>query len=990
MKAVLTLFLSLLSVSAYCQQFTISGTVRSADGSTPPAGATVTIVGTSILTTTDTDGSFTLQSPQPSGKLSISYIGYDTQEVSFDSSTQSPITIQLASNYSTLDNVQVIGYGETTKRFNTGSVVSISAKEIEQQPVTNVLSALSGRMAGVFVQTTNGLPGGNIDIQIRGTGSIGAGTQPLYIIDGVQFDGGAMNTNAMLTGNSISGPITSMININPNDIESISILKDADATAIYGSRGSNGVVLITTKKGKTSRTSLEATLQTGFNNIANRPNLLSLEEYLMIRREAFENDGREPSADPTSPTYAPDLTVWNQTQETDWMEHLFGNTGSTQVAQARLVAGTEQTQFNVAGNFQTEETVLNQPSRFQRAGIQSQLQHSIKGDLLRVQIGTIYNVTGSNTPNPSISLAQQLLQAPNYPIFNEDGNYNWRVGANADAQMKALNKVNTENIIFNGLVAYKPAKDLKVTLSTGYNRSKGDQTQIFPTESLFPNTINYTNFGTNSNQSFLIEPQIDYTKKLTNANLSVLLGATYQNRIAQTQFIKASNFISTDLMENIASAGTIDSRTNSYIQNKFASVFGRINYNLKERYVFNATVRRDGSSRFGPENLYGTFGSFGFAWLFGEESLLKDNLSFLSFGKLRLSYGTTGNDQITDYQYLSTYTTSNPYQGVTSLRPLRIANPRLKWETTTKFDVNISLGFFNNRLMVDVTRYHNESNNQLVNYTLPSITGFPNYQANMEATVQNYGWEFELSSTNIQTDKFVWTSSFNLTLPRNILKSFENFENSSYRNTLEVGYDITRIYGYRLLGVNSQTGVAEYSDENGDISSSPFQFHTLGKRTPEFYGGLNNSLTILNRFQIDALLQFSKQDTWGGIGRLHGVSTYNMYSYALNRWQNVGDETNVPKSSTLADSYYRLSSANMFTVPYLRLKNIALSYNFSGHSVSRFLKAGNFNLFVQGHNLLTFWDRDIPIIDPESGAVTATTLNLPPVKTFVFGLKATF
>lgn len=289
MRTVLVLLFALLSVSVYCQQFTISGTVRSADGSSPLAGATIYIVGTAISATTDNEGNFTLQSAPNKGAIRVAYIGYKKKELAFDINEQSQITIQLSRVQNAIDDIQVIGYGETTKRFNTGSVVSISAKQIEQQPVTNVLSALSGRMAGVFVQTTNGLPGCNINIQIRGTGSIQAGTNPLYIIDGVPYDGEALNQGTSLASSSIVGTVSPLNILNPNDIEDISVLKDADATAIYGSRGSNGVVLITTKKGKSGGTRVNFSINQGFSKLTNFPNLLNLEQYLEMRRQAFAN-----------------------------------------------------------------------------------------------------------------------------------------------------------------------------------------------------------------------------------------------------------------------------------------------------------------------------------------------------------------------------------------------------------------------------------------------------------------------------------------------------------------------------------------------------------------------------------------------------------------------------------------------------------------------------------------------------------------------------
>lgn len=416
-RTIVTAVLCLFAISAYSQQHTVNGTVRFADSSIPLAGATVSIVGTSVSATTSEDGTFSMQAPQPTGTLRIQYIGYGTKEIAFDINEQNMVTIDLSANENSIDDVQVIGYGETTKRFNTGSVVSISAKEIEQQPVTNVLSALSGRMAGVFVQTTNGLPGGNINIQIRGTGSIQAGTNPLYIIDGVPYDGESLSDGSLVASNSIAGAVNPLNILNPNDIESISVLKDADATAIYGSRGSNGVVLITTKKGKSGGTRVNVNINQGFSKITNHPRLLNLEQYLALRREAFENDGRTPSADPASPDYAPDLTVWSQTEGTNWSEYIFGNTANLTNSQLSVSGGSNNTNFNISGNYRTEGTVMLGDNRYNRGGLQSTISHVSDNGRFRINLSSLYNMDKTSLSNPVNTSDRMFLLPPLHPTI---------------------------------------------------------------------------------------------------------------------------------------------------------------------------------------------------------------------------------------------------------------------------------------------------------------------------------------------------------------------------------------------------------------------------------------------------------------------------------------------------------------------------------------------------------------------------------------------
>lgn len=972
-------------------QETVTGRVTDSLGR-PLQGATVKVVGQQLVTKTNQEGVFVLQHVPEGTMLEISYMGYVTAKME---AAPNMGVIVLSAALSGLDEVIVIGYGQTSKRLNTGSVSTVSAEEIEQQPVTNVLSALSGRMPGVFVQTTNGLPGGNINVQIRGTGSIAAGMQPLYIIDGVPFDGRGINTDIRGTNNSnlsiqnIAGAVSPLNSLNPTDIESISVLKDADATAIYGSRGSNGVVLITTKKGKAGATKITMDVQQGFNRVASYPELLNLEQYFKIRREAFANDGKTPSADPTDfANYAPDLTLWSQTESTDWAKYLLGETGNLTNVQAGVSGGNANTTFNLSGNYRTEGTILPGNNQYNRSGLRAQVQHTSDNGRFSINFSGTFNADDNRLVNPVLGIARTILLAPNYPLYNADGSYNWASGSNIIAQSQAQSKTKTDNIVGNVLLRYILLPGLNLKTSVGYNKMNVDQTQIFPTVSLSPGNINYTNFGDNSNQSFIVEPQLDYLKQFSNASLSVLAGVTYLNTTSENQRIVASNFSTESLMENLASAGTIDQRTNNYSEYKYASLFGRVTYSLLDRYIVNGTIRRDGSSRFGPGNRYGTFSSIGGAYLFSEEKGVQQLLPFLSFGKLRASYGTTGNDQIPDFQYLSTYSSNNIYQDLSTLRPSRISNADFRWETTRKTEAAIELGFIRDRLLLNVGYYHNESDDQLVNYTLPTMTGFPDYQANLPAVVRNTGWEFELHSQNIQKQHFSWTTMFNLTLPKNVLAGFENFETSSYANMYEIGYDITRIYGPQVLGIDPETGLVQFADANGEIATFPYFFNTLGKQTPDFYGGIGNSFRYKD-FQLDIFGQFSRQQLMGGLQYTPGVSTYNGYSLILNRWQNVGDITTIPKSSTNDNFFYSLSSANLFDVSYFRIKNLSLSYRFP-EAISRKMKTDTFRLYAEAQNLFTFWDKNSAILDPESGALSATIRNIPPIRSLVFGLQVTF
>jgi TonB-linked SusC/RagA family outer membrane protein len=952
---------------------------------TPIPGAKVRIRNSEKVTLTDAQGRFSIDA-STNDMIDITFIGYQPFSVNVRSGLEAQKII-LHLSYSKLNEIQIIGYGTTTKKLNPGSISSITATEIEKQPVSNPLAALSGRMPGVFIQTTNGLPGGNINIQIRGKGSILAGTNPLFIVDGVPFStsigGNYTAANGNLSGNSVGGNISPLNSINPNDIESITVLKDADATSIYGSRGSNGVVLITTKSGKSGKTKVDINFREGYDQAADLPRVLDLSQYLSIRKEAFANDGKTPSADPASANYAPDLTVWNTGQETNWPKYLMGGTGHVTDAQATISGGSGTSNFSFGGNFHSETPYLAGENLYQRGSLHFNFRQLSEDHKFEMQFSNSLTIDDNRLANLT-SIATFLTFSPDYPLYDQSGNYNWFY-SNPVAQTNRTSRAATTNTINNVLLQYHVSSDLSIKASGGYNQIGLAQTEIAPSSALKPGATNFTYFGDNKTKTVIVEPQLEYKHLFSGSSFDILFGGTYQNTVAQGQFIDAENFSSEELMQNYASAQSF-SPSNSYTQYKYASVFGRVTYNLKEMYILNMTVRRDGSSRFGPGLQYGDFGSIGGAWIFSEERPVKDVLPFLSYGKIRASYGSTGNDQITDYQYLSTYGSSGYiYQSISGLQPSRIANADFHWETTYKFDAGLELGAWNDRILLSVDFYRNTTSDQLVNYKIPYQSGFATYQANLPAVVRNTGWEFSLTSKNISNRSFGWSTSFNLTIPRNVLVSFDNFETSSYAQLLAIGYDITRIAGYQFLGVDPATGQATYASQSGLPSTTPFASATIGKRTPDLYGGFGNTFNYGN-FQLDVFGQFTKQMSQGSIIYTPGISTNNFVTI-LNRWQQPGDQTNVPKSTLVNDSKYALSSANMFDASYFRIKNISFSYTFKSGN-ARKIRLSNLKIYAEAQNMITFWHQNAALLDPESGPLN-TSINLPPAKTIVAGFQLT-
>jgi TonB-linked SusC/RagA family outer membrane protein len=959
------------------QAIDVTGKVTDETGK-PIAGATIKVKGTSVMTNSNAEGIFVLENVSEDAMIEISYVGYQTKDVNVKKDLG---TIALKIDIGKLDEVQVIGYGVTTQRLSTGSVSRISAKEIEQQPVTNVLSALSGRMPGVFVQTTNGLPGGNINVQIRGKGSIAAGTNPLYIIDGVPYDSSPVG-QALLAGNNIAGTISPLNNINPSDIESITVLKDADATSIYGSRGANSVILIKTKSAETGATRFNVHVQNGQSRIATGPQLLSLNEYLSMRKEAFQRAGQVPSSDPNNSYYAPDLTLYDQTTSTNWADYIYGGSSNYTDLQSTLSSGNQQLSFKINGNYRKENTVLPGDNDYHRGGLTVQIMHRSANNKFDLHFSSQLSLQNNNISNASQGIGNINL-APNFLLSHPDGSYNWDAYANIAAAMQARSKTKINHTISNISAGYQFSDAFKLSTSAGYTKATYDQSLIFPQRSLMPGTVNYSILGDNMNQSFIIEPQIEYKQQIGHHSFNIMAGGTYQTRLGESTTIQASNFKLESLMEDLGSAGTIDTRASSYGMYKYASIFGRFSYNFSQTYVLNATFRRDGSSRFGPGNRYGNFGSVAGAWIFSNLNMFKAARKYLSHGKLRMSYGTTGNDQIPDYQYLSTYSSpsTNIYQDVLTMKPSRISNADFKWETTRKLDIALELGFLNDRISFIGEYYQNNSKDQLINYSLPQMTGFASYQANLPAVVRNTGLELSLNAKVIELTKFNWTANLNVTFPKNQLRSFENFETSSYAKIYELGYDITRIYGAKSLGLNQSTGQVDYSGPDGAASSNPYQFFTLGRQTPDFFGGIGNTFSY-GPWQLDLFAQFSKQVALGALNGNFGALPFNNFKAVLNRSFPEGPISKFPMASLTYDSNLANSDLNIFNTSYLRIKTIYFSYQLP-EQLLKSLHLTGLKLYASGQNLISVWNKKSAVYDPESGVLG----NVPPMKSLVFGLQ---
>jgi len=968
------------------QQQTVTGTIT--HNNMPMTGVTITVKGKNIVAVSDENGKFTITA-NGTNTLIFEYLGFKTQILAINNKTN--LTVQLEEDVNDLKEVTVnAGYYTVKESERTGNISKISAKDIEKQPVTNVLAAMQGRMAGVNITQDSGMPGGGFNIRIRGRNSLRSdGGNPLYIIDGVPYASDGLGSG--YTSGNMASQASPLNNINPADIESVEVLKDADATAIYGSRGANGVVLVTTKKGKEGKTVFTAGASSGFGQVTRFMDLMDTSQYLEMRREALANDGVT-----TYPATAYDVNgTWDPNRDTDWQKVLVGGTADFTTVNASLSGGSAQTQFLLGGNFSKETTVFPGNFRYLKGNGHLKISHESLDKNFRINFSGSYTIQDNSLPSADL-MGVAVSLAPNAPaLYDNSGNLNWENGSfqNPLAPLGAKFRGHTYDLIANTLLSYRLPLGFEIKSSFGYNKLDYKESTAFPSTIYNPSLAltsaaseRYTN--TTGRKSWIAEPQLGWKKTFGPAKLDLLAGATFQQLSGSRVIDNAYGFASNALIENPASAAyylVLESDASVY---KYQAFFGRANINWAGRYILNATGRRDGSSRFGTANRFANFGAVGAAWLFSEEALLKNRAGFLSFGKLRASYGITGNDQIGDYQYIDTYTTSGSYLGTAGLSPSRLFNPAFGWETNRKLEVALETGFFADRLFLTAAWYRNRSSSQLVGLPLPGTTGFASLQANLDAEVENSGLELSLHSVNIKTKTFSWSTDINFTSTKNKLNSFPDLEGSTYKHQYIVGQPLGIVKLYHFTGIDPETGKYTFTDYNGDGKiSAPEDKQQFKDLTPEYYGGLQNQLRYGN-VQLDFLFQFVKQL---GYNQSYGAqmpgTMRNQPAAAADRWQQPGDAATYQLYSNgavagaqIANVQYGQSDAAISDASCIRLKNIALSFDLP----QRWTKGIRAKLGLQGQNMLTF--TSYKGADPEFRLQGF----LPPLKVFTTSLQLTF
>ncbi|MCK3685942.1 TonB-dependent receptor [Maribellus sp. YY47] len=1003
LKVVLFLVAMLGFSFSYAQVKTITGKVTDAGSGEPLPGVTIVVKGTTNGTITNFDGDYSIKVDMDQ-ILQFSFVGYLKQEITVGN--QNVLNVQLKTDTEQLEEVVVVGYGIQKKREIVGSIAKVESEDIGNKLTSSFEGVLAGQASGVSVTTGSGMAGSSAIVRVRGVASINSAGDPLYVVDGIPITNDIFGLGGRTGGMNVN-PLSS---INANDIESIEVLKDASATGIYGSRGANGVILITTKKAKGNEVKVEFSTKQSISNPTKKVNMTNSAEWLQLYKEAWENDGNT-----GIPTGLPGGLTWQQAQntDTDWWDQVT-RTGHKQ-------------DYNLNANFGLAKNLIARINW----GVTQDNTYLVDNDLERINLGLNLQYIPSSKFSSSFSStsAQTSTSLPGnpwdgglgaamgyalpiYPIYNSDGTF-FRGGGNSGNPVM-MNKLrddsNDETRLINALTFnYSPTEKVSFNFSGALDY------------------MNFNNDGTESGQ--LRSSGYDYrwenNRKVYNWNYSIV--ANYDFQLANTDHdLKA--MLGHELQESLTTGTNYnwdysrdEVKSTEPLRDehwRFISFFGRMNYMYKSRYIAQATLRTDGSSRFGKNNKYGYFPTVALGWIVSEENFLK-NSSVISFLKLKASYGITGNSNIPNYEHIGTYRISTneneKYNELPIRYPEKFANPDLKWETTNSYDLGIDARFFDGRISTEAAYYFKESKDVFVNLAITATSGYGSQWQNL-ATIENEGLEFSITTQNL-VGEFEWETQFNITTLRNEVTDLgglttEEIGGGTNDTRILKGYPVGTNRLVRVSRIDPADGRPVYLDKDGNETKT-YKFEggegfavAAGKVIPDFTGGFTNtfryknlSLSALFTFSVGAQIYDSSAKRQMGL-----ASDWNFRTDIFDHWREPGDIAKYPRMSREGATYGKdgeqwfNSTMWLFDGDYLRLKNLTLSYSIPPKALNKFGISGT-KLFVTGTNLLTF--TKYPGADPEVArdhddprdrnmSANVSFLTPPQERVYTVGLNVTF
>jgi TonB-linked SusC/RagA family outer membrane protein len=1023
-KLTLLILLWSISTAISAQTKIISGTVTDQKDNSPLLGVTVALEGTSSGTATDMDGKYTIAVPAGGGILIFTYLGFSAKSVTIGDQTVINVAMERSEKF--LDEVVVVGYGSQIKSQVTGSIGIVKGEEIALTPVTSVEQALQGKTAGVFIEANNGKVGSAIRVRVRGNSSITANNEPLYVVDGIPINTAPVNDEENLSLNPLN-------DLDFNNVESIEILKDASAAAIYGSRGANGVVLITTKRGKQGKMHVDFDYQQGWSKPTRLREFMNAEQYVTYLQQAAVNGGKYDFANGVSgyaseeeaigdyQSYLNDElerlsggTDWqNHEVNTDWQKEVFQNATSRDIGLS-ISGGTEKIQYFLSGGYTQQDGIMinnfmnraslatnidSKISSKAEAGISLQLSRSLNND--------IPNDNYFETP------LQAVAQAPITPLRDSTGHYTTEPTAlyfNPLVETEyTTSNIYTFRTIGNIYGEYHFIPSLSMRVEAGGDITNLSQDRYSGSGSNYGQSVGgYGEVFTNTVENYDVKLLLKYNRTFNEKHeAEVTGGVEYQPYRGFYSKVDGQSFPNDDL-KTLASAAEIVYGTSVLDQYRFLSYFARANYSYNKKYLLAVSGRFDGSSRFGTENRYGFFPSISAGWILIDESFLSGN-NTLSFLKLRTSYGVTGNAGIGNFQYLGLYSASS-YNQLPTLYPYNIANPDLKWEKTAQFDIGIDYGFFDNRLNGELDYYLKNTSDLLLDVPIAATTGFLVQTQNI-GKMQNSGIELTIHG-DILVSKFKWSAGINFAANRNKVVALAPGQDlideggSEALNVVKVDEPLGVFYGVEYAGVDPDNGDALFyinDPENPSRATTndfnAANFVVLGDPNPDFIAGMTNSMSYLG-FTLD----FSFQSVYGNDVNLNGDhwmesnGTYfdNQTTSILNVWQQPGDVTDVPQARLTFENgnQFRLSRY-ISDGSYLRLKTLTLGYSLPAKIIGH-IKINSLRFYVSAYNLITFtgyrgWDPEVSsdVYNTYSDPVDVGVdfYSAPQPKTVVLGLS---
>lgn len=999
MKRILLLIIMLATHWQMNAQSTVplKGQILSDEDGKGLPGVSIVIKGTTSGTTTDANGNYVIEVPE-GATLIFNFIGFESREAKVNAG-QTTLNLTLATDTRQLDEVVVVGYGEQSRKTLTGSQTTVSFNDIKSTPVSSPDQLLQGKSSGVQVTANSGVPGGGIFIRVRGTNSINASNDPLYIVDGVFIN----NTNLIRTGLGNQVASNPLADLNPADIESIEILKDANATAIYGSRGANGVVIITTKRGKAGSTS-KVNFQTykGWSWAPKKFEVVTGEQLAILQNERFINDGGGPSLVPFRSKASGGQGLPEEQPTYDRLSDVF-RTARTSSYELSSSGGNDKTRYYLGGGYFKQESIAK-PSEFDRYSFRINLDQFIN-DQIKVGTSTALTRThrnvSSNDNNPVGVINSALFPKSNLPVFNEDGTFA-KYGS-FDNHLALIENLNNDatgtRVISNVFGDYTIIPELTFRTSWSIDFNEMYENNYNNTLILAGQPKGTASSALSRDVTLLNEQTLTYLKSWEKFNLQLIAGNTIQKNTYQVTSLSGQQF-PTNSLQTIASSAT-QTGTSQKAESALLSYFGKGSFTYNNRYTLDASFRADGSSRFGADSRWGYFPSVGAAWRAGEEQFIKDLNVFDEF-KLRGSIGKTGNQAgISEYASQGLWQGGNNYLDSPGTAPLQLANPKLSWEETKQWNVGLDLGFFDNRLSVDLNYYDKYTSGLLLNVPVPLKSGYASLLQNYGA-VSNKGFELTLTGDIIRKAALQWTASFNISTNKNKIEKLAAPFTAGSRDIfrLQEGIPLYSFWIYKQLYVDTQTGDAVYDDKGNDgITVADRQI--VGNAWPDFYGGLTNTLRFKG-FDLNAFFYFEQGAKIMNMNRfflVHGGTQSNIgyIPEQLERWQKPGDVTDIPRLTTVASSnnyggtVQNLSSRYLEDGSFIRLRTLSLGYTIPQSLLAKY-KVASLRVYVQGTNLWTGTNYSglDPEVNSQSGAGNTKNFDwatVPQPRTIQVGLN---